>query len=50
MRGTDLLVEVVVQALAMGGLAVRKGMLAHLIKRVSVDEHGLPQCIDTPHC
>ena len=43
MPGADLLVEIVVQATAGGGLALRKGVLTRLIQRVTIGQLGLPQ-------
>ena len=43
MRGTHLVVEGVVQALALGGLPMGKGILAGLVERVPVGQLGLPQ-------
>ena len=41
MRGTDLVIEITVQALAIGGFAVRKGILAHLFQCVPIGKSGL---------
>ncbi len=42
-RGTGLLVELVVQALAVGGLAMRKSMQARLIERITIGQLRAPQ-------
>ena len=43
MRGTHLFVEVVVQASAVGRLAMGKGVLAGVVECIPVGKLGLPQ-------
>ena len=43
MRGAGLLVELVVQALAVGGFATRKGVQTRLIQRVTIGQLRAPQ-------
>ena len=43
MPGASLFVEIVMQALAVGGLPMRKGMLAGLIERVTIGQLREPQ-------
>jgi hypothetical protein len=50
MSGADLLVEIAVQTTAVEGLAVRKGMLADLIERVTIGQLGQAQLTELFRC